>query len=138
MNVKYFAIIGAVAALAACDNKTTNNADALRGTNYMATTTDGVNIALSFDPENDTVHGQIVNLYNGPYSIDGNQIKFGDFATTMMMGPQNAMNVEQAYFQFMQGAQTYEITDSQLILRDNNGQEIIFDQVDVIPEPVNE
>lgn len=136
MKFKYFAIIGTVAALAACDNNA-DMAASLRGNNYMANT-DGVNIALAFDPDNNTVHGQVVNLYNGPYVIDGNKIKFGNLATTMMMGPMPAMNVEQAFLQFMNTADTYEIQDSKLIIRNSDGQEIVFDQVDVIPEPVNE
>ena len=136
MKLIHLAVIGAALTLGACDNNADKMAQ-LRGTNYM-TTQDGVNIALAFDAENNTVHGQIVNLYNGPYSINGNKIQFGNLATTMMMGPEQAMNVEQAYLQFMNTAKTYEITDSQLILRNADGQEIIFDQVDVIPDPVNE
>lgn len=138
MNLKYFAMIGAVAALAACDRaNTAQNPEMLKGNNYMATQ-DGVNIALAFDPTDMTVHGQIVNLYNAPYVVDGNKIKFGDMATTMMMGPQKAMDVERGYFQFMQGAQTYEIDDNKLILQNADGQEIVFEQIDVIPETVND
>ncbi|MBD5388671.1 META domain-containing protein [bacterium] len=137
MKLKYFAILGTVAAVAACDRTTTQNPEMLRGTNYVANQ-DGVNIVLSFDPANNTVHGQVVNLYNGPYRADGNTIEFGNVASTMMMGPQKAMAVEQEYFQFLRGTQTYEINDSQLIIRNANGQEIVFDQVDVIPDPVNE
>ena len=136
MKLKCLALVGTVVALAACD-RGTNNADALRGTNYLANQ-DGVNIALSFDPANNTVHGQIVNMYNGPYTIDGNKITFGNIATTMMMGPADAMAVEQEYLEFMRGTTTYELGAETLTIRGANGQEIVFEQVDVIPEPVNE
>ncbi|MDE6571114.1 MAG: META domain-containing protein [Alphaproteobacteria bacterium] len=138
MNLKYFALAGAMAALAACDNSTPQqNPDALKGNNYIAQQ-DGVNIALAFDPNDMTVHGQIVNLYNGPYIADGEKIKFGNLATTMMMGPQNAMEVEQAFLQFMNTADTYEISDSKLTIKNADDQEIVFDQVAEIPTPVNE
>ncbi len=138
MNLKYFALAGAMAALAACDNSTAQqNPDVLKGTNYMAQQ-NGVNIALAFDPNDMTVHGQIVNLYNGPYIADGNKIKFGNMATTMMMGPQPAMEVEQQFLQFMNTADTYEISDSKLTIKNADGQEIVFEQVAEIPQPVNE
>ncbi len=138
MNLKYFALAGAMAALAACDNSTAQqNPDALKGTNYMAQQ-NGVNIALAFDSNDMTVHGQIVNLYNGPYIADGNKIKFGNMATTMMMGPQPAMEVEQQFLQFMNTADTYEISDSKLTIKNADGQEIVFEQVAEIPQPVNE
>ena len=81
---------------------------------------------------------QIVNLYNGPYIADGNKIKFGNMATTMMMGPQPAMEVEQQFLQFMNTADTYEISDSKLTIKNADGQEIVFEQVAEIPQPVNE
>ena len=133
MKKYLFAGVCALAlALAACDNNT-QNPELLKGANFISAQP-GTNIVLSFDPNEMRVYGRVVNLYNGAYTVDGDEIKFNDFATTMMMGAPDAMETEAEYFQFMPTVEKYELTDGTLTLIGNDGKEIIFEQVEKIPE----
>ena len=55
----------------------------LKGANFVADM-NGTNIELSFAPAEMRVYGRVVNLYNGGYTVDGQNIKFDGFASTMM------------------------------------------------------
>lgn len=131
MNMKLFAVIGSVIALAACE-RTPQNPELLKGANFVSEQP-GANITISFDPNEMRVYGKVVNLYNGAYTADGNNIKFDGFATTMMMGEPSAMETEQEYFQFMPTVETYELGDGKLTLIGTDGKEIVFTQVDTLP-----
>lgn len=130
MNIKSFAIIAGVLALAACGDNTPNP-DMLKGANFVAAG-EGADITLSFDANEMRVNGQVVNLYNGSYEADGDNIKFSPFASTMMMGPMDAMQTEQDYFQFMTTVETYDLSDGRLTLRNADGKEIVFQQVESV------
>ena len=125
MNLRIIALAAGVLALGACDSTKPQNPEMLKGGEF-ATEMNGVNITLNFDPQNTRVYGKIVNSYNGGYEADGNKIKFTPFASTMMMGPENAMKVEQSYFVFMNTADTYELKDKTLRIKNTDGQEIVF------------
>ena len=132
MNIKSFAAIAGVLALAACGDNTPNP-ELLKGANFIASG-DGTDITLSFAADEMRVNGRVVNLYNGTYSVDGDKIKFSPFASTMMMGPMDAMQTEQDYFQFMTTVETYDLTsDGRLTLVNADGKEIVFQQVDELP-----
>ncbi len=131
MNLKLFAIIGMMGALAACD-RTPQNPELLKGANFVSQQP-GTDITISFDPNEMRVYGKVVNLYNGAYTADGNNIKFDGFATTMMMGEPSAMETEQEYFQFMPTVETYELGDGKLTLIGTDGKEIVFTQVESLP-----
>ena len=130
MNIKSFAIIAGVLALAACGDNTPNP-DMLKGANFVAAG-EGADITLSFNANEMRVNGQVVNLYNGSYEADGANIKFSPFASTMMMGPMDAMQTEQDYFQFMTTVETYDLSDGRLTLRNADGKEIVFQQVESV------
>lgn len=136
MNIKPFALGACILALAACGDKP-QNPELLKGNSYIASGA-GTDITLSFDANEMRVNGHVVNLYNGEYTASGNQIKFGPFASTMMMGPQDAMQTEQDYFQFMETVQTYELDDGRLTLKNADGKEIVFQQVVATEEVVEE
>ena len=136
MNIKSFALIAGVLALAACGDNTPNP-ELLKGANFIAAGT-GADITLSFDPTEMRVNGQVVNLYNGSYEVNGDQIKFSPFASTMMMGPMDAMQTEQDYFQFMTTVETYDLTDGRLTLKNADGKEIVFQQVEPTAEVTEE
>lgn len=136
MNIKSFAVLAGVLALAACGDNTPNP-EMLKGANFVATG-NGTDITLSFDANEMRVNGQVVNLYNGTYTAEGNQIKFSPFASTMMMGPMDAMQTEQDYFQFMTTVETYDLTDGRLTLKNADGKEIVFQQVEPTAEVVEE
>lgn len=119
-------------ALGACGDGT-QNPDALKGLNFVSAQP-GVDITISFDPTETRVYGSVVNRYNGAYTANGNNIKFDGFASTMMMGAPEAMETEQEYFQFMPMVEKYTFEDGKLTLIANDGKEIIFNQVDVLPD----
>ena len=73
MNIKSFAIMAGVLALAACGDNTPNP-EMLKGANFIAAGT-GTDITLSFDANEMRVNGQVVNLYNGTYEVNGDKIK---------------------------------------------------------------
>lgn len=134
MNIKSFAIMAGVLALAACGDNTPNP-EMLKGANFIAAGT-GTDITLSFDANEMRVNGQVVNLYNGSYEVNGDQIKFSPFASTMMMGPMDAMQTEQDYFQFMATVESYDLTDGRLTLKNADGKEIVFQQIEPAAEVV--
>lgn len=131
MNIKSFALIAGVLALAACGDGTPNP-EQLKGANFISAN-DAVDITLSFAPDEMRVSGQVVNLYNGLYEASGNHITFHPFASTMMMGPMDAMQIEQDYFQFMTTVETYDFSNGRLTLKNADGKEIVFQQVDELP-----
>ena len=131
MNIKTFAIGACMLSLAACGDSAPDAA-ALRGANFVSNQP-GATITLSFEPEEMKAFGRVVNLYNGPYSVDGNKIKFGEMASTMMMGPMDAMETEQEYFRFLSTVENYELANGRLVLKDAAGREMVFTQVDELP-----
>ena len=135
MNFKSILAGACTLALVACGDAS-QSPDVLKGANFVSAQP-GVDITLSFDPNEMRVYGRVVNLYNGGYSAEDDNIKFDGFASTMMMGEPEAMAVEQEYFQFMPTVETYEYSDGKLTLIGNDGKEIVFVQVETLPESEN-
>ena len=131
MKFKLLAIGACAMALGACD-MSTQNPDVLKGKHFVANQPDAT-IVLSFAPDEMRVNGKVVNLYNGAYTADGNNIKFDGFVSTMMMGEPNAMATETEYFQFMPTVTTYEMRDGTLVLAADDGTEIVFTAVETDP-----
>ena len=136
MKLKLIASGICALALGACGDST-QNPDVLKGMNFVSAQP-GVDITISFDPTEMRVYGGVVNRYNGAYTADGDNIKFDGFASTMMMGAPEAMETEQEYFQFMPTVEKYTLADGKLTLIANDGKEIIFTQVETMPEQQNE
>ena len=132
MKFKLIAAGVCALALTAC-NDNAPNPELLKGANFISAQP-GVDIILSFDPTEMRVYGKIVNLYNGGYTVDGDEIKFEPFASTMMMGEKEAMEIEQEYFEFIPTVETYEFSDGKLTLIGVDGKEIVFTQVEVLPD----
>lgn len=132
MKFKFIAAAMCGIALAAC-NDNTPNPDALRGANFVSNQP-GANITLTFDANEMMASGRVVNLYHGTYTVDGNKIKFGNMGITMMMGPADAMETEQVYMQFLPTVETYELKDGHLTLKGADGTEIVFEQVETLPD----
>lgn len=124
--MKKILMAGLVAAsLCSCQSEPVS----LKGQSYSTTYDNGTKISLKFDPEAERVFGKVVNNYNGPYKIDGNKISFGPLASTMMMGPEDAMKAEQSYFKFMSEVTTYEVAkDGSLILKNASGKTVKFEK----------
>ena len=132
MKFKFIATGICALALAACGNSD-QNPEVLKGLNFVSAQP-GVDITLSFDPNEMRVYGGVVNRYNGAYTADGDEIKFDGFASTMMMGAPDAMEIETEYFQFMPTVETYEYSDGKLTLVGADGKEIVFVQVEENPD----
>lgn len=133
MKLKTIAFACSLVALAACGDAS-QNPEKLKGANFVITSGD-TQITLAFAPEDMRINGRVVNLYNASYTANGDNIKFGDMLSTMMMGPMDAMNAEQEYFKFMATVEKYDLSNGKLILRDANGREMVFTQVDTLPDP---
>lgn len=131
MKFKLFAISACAMALVACDMNT-QNPNILKGKHFVANQP-GATVVLSFAPDEMRVNGKVVNIYNGAYTADGNNIQFDGFASTMMMGEPEAMQTETEYFQFMPTVTSYELHDDTLVLTSDNGTEIVFTMVESDP-----
>lgn len=134
MTFKAFTLGVSLLALAACGDNGQNPAN-LRGANFVSTG-DATNITLSFDENEMRFYGQVVNLYNGSYRASGDRIKFDLDATTLMMGPADAMDTERNYFQFLTKVEKYNLNDGTLTLTANDGKTMTFKQVyaDAVPD----
>lgn len=132
MKIKALAFGAMALALAACGDGGQNPAE-LRGAAFIANG-DGTDITLSFDENEMRFYGQVVNLYNGDYTAAGNHIKFDQGATTLMMGPADAMATEREYFQFLNTVEKYNLNNDTLTLI-GNGQTMTFKRVDANAMP---
>lgn len=132
MKIKALAFGAMALALAACGDGGQNPAE-LRGESFIASG-NGTDITLSFDENEMRFYGQVVNLYNGDYKAAGNHIKFDQDATTLMMGPADAMATEREYFQFLNTVEKYNLNNDTLTLI-GNGQTMTFKRVDANAMP---
>jgi len=70
----------------------------------------------------DEITGQApVNSYGGEYSAGGALFKVGDVARTLMAGPDDAMAVEDAYFDALTHVTAYVYDEETLTLLDPDG-----------------
>lgn len=135
MRIATIAVLASILTLGACDkaDTTTQNPELLKGQEFV-TQQNGTNITLKFDATEMRVYGKVVNNYSGPYEATGNQIKFGPFASTMMMGLPDAMTAERNYHNFMGTAETYSLKDNVLTIKNVAGDKMVFEKVDVVTE----
>ncbi len=116
-------VLAALLCIAGCSKSTGD----FKGKEYsMINPQNGVEITLGFDQTEPRFFGKVVNNYFGSYELDGNKIKFGPAASTMMMGPEKEMEAEQNYLQILPRVVSWQMSGSNLVLVTNNGQEIGF------------
>lgn len=71
--------------------------------------------------------GKVVNNIMGNYSIgQSGQINITPKGTTMMMGPEDAMQKEQKFLQTMPKITSYKTENGKLILQTSDGQRLEF------------
>ncbi len=72
--------------------------------------------------------GKIVNNMMGNYTLKADSgIVFSPVATTMMMGPQKAMQVEQNFLQTLPKVTTYQMDGNSLVLITDDGTKMVFE-----------
>lgn len=77
---------------------------------------------LVLDPENHRVSGSSgCNRLAGSYELNGDHLKFGQMAGTMMACPKG-MDTEQSFLQALDQVSTWKITDQHLELLDTGGK----------------
>jgi len=89
--------------------------ESFMGKSYSTNGEYGAEITMEFHATETRVFGKVVNRYNGSYTVAGNTIKFTPFASTMMMGPEDAMRDEYSFHQFMSKVDRFDINGDELI-----------------------
>ncbi len=119
---KGWALLGLML-LAACGG----SADFKAGSYKLVDSLNNVPTTLTFDA-NGHVNGKVVNYLMGSYKLSAkNNIKFGDMATTMMMGPADEMEAESDFLQILPRVKSYKMDGENLILVTDNGGELVFE-----------
>lgn len=100
----------------------------IRGTEYvLVNTPKSGEITLTFSNEDNRYFGKAVNRYFGTYEIDKNgKLTLSGAASTMMMGPEDLMQAESAYFQNLAKVTGYQTSGDELILLLSNGEKLTF------------
>ncbi len=89
-------------------------------------TEDEVAPFIEFDVENGKIHGNTgVNIVNGNYTLDGNNLSFGTLMTTMMAGPESKMKTEQDFLAAVNAVKTAKTADGILTLYDAEGKALM-------------
>lgn len=77
--------------------------------------------------ENGTVSGNSgCNNYNGSYELDGNNIKFGEIASTMMYCEGPASEVESNYLIALQNTDNYVFENGRLVLKQGETRQVDY------------
>lgn len=112
-------------------DSSTRGGDAdLTGTNWMLTTLNDsqpvptTTITINFDDEGRVNGSDGCNNYSGSYEVDGNNIKFGQMASTMMACPDPIMKQANAYQSVMAETTTFEISGDELNFNDADGNPV--------------
>lgn len=111
--------------LAACNSE--QSLTFKSGTYKLVDSLNGIPTIISFSDDG-RFSGKIVNNIMGNYTINSNSgIKFGDAASTMMMGPDDAMEAEQNFIQILPKIKSYKMQGNYLVLVTENGGELLFE-----------
>lgn len=92
---------------------------------------DETRITLNFDKEKPKLYGKVVNSYNAPYELAGDNIIISRTASTMMMPIGKAAEVERDYFKFIGTGKpmTYSLNGDTLSITNSAGKEMKFEKV---------
>lgn len=111
--------------------------DALAGSSWRLTAW----TCADYDPANYTVtasftetdiHGtSAVNHYSGAYAAtNAGELTIGPLASTLMAGPEDAMEVEQRYVDLLSRVRAFRMDATSLMLQDDTGQTLlVFERV---------
>lgn len=90
-------------------------------------------VTLAFDVENAAGSGGC-NSYSTSYTLDRGNITFSEIVSTLMACADDLMAQEQAYFDALQTASSYELAEGQLVIAYGDGQRLIFTQADAFTD----
>ena len=94
---------------------------------------DAFEITANFDDK--TMSGKsAVNSYSGTYSIDGYDITFGQFVSTEMAGPEDAMRAESNFFELMKQVKTLKVDGIRMTFMDENKNGLLVFEMTTSPE----
>lgn len=123
--------LACVAILAGCGgNSTGAEKNVLAGKNFVSVQ-DNTKITLNFDAKEQRLHGKVVNNFNAPYELSGDNIIVGRMASTMMMPIGNSAEVERSFLDFMNGGEPkhFKLDGGTLTLTDHSQRSYKFDRV---------
>lgn len=67
-----------------------------------------------------------VNHYGGGYRTIGGRVWLTDMYTTLMAGSPEDMHAERVYMELLGQAKKFTVSDTELILLDNNGNQLLI------------
>ena len=94
----------------------------------------GTTAGLTFNEDGTVTGSSGCNGLGGDYSIDGDQITFGEFVSTLMACDDPIMAQEQAAHNVMNGTATYKIEGDTLTIT-NNGMVLVFTRGAPVTQP---
>ncbi|HJJ42839.1 MAG TPA: META domain-containing protein [Methanocorpusculum sp.] len=84
------------------------------------------NVTINFNADGSLGGQAPVNVYGGSYTISGNTLSVGDdLISTMMAGTEEEMQAEFAYYNALTKSSTFSIIDSNLVITDEDGKELL-------------
>ena len=87
----------------------------------------GVEVTIGFDKKENAFYGKAtVNRYFGTYKLDGQNISLDLAGSTMMMGPQDLMDVEMRYLQVLPNVKTFKLENDVLELYVSEQDKLVF------------
>lgn len=104
----------------------------LEGTSWQLDTLAGnelvpdSSITMEFDSEGRVAGSASCNRYTTSYIVDGNSLGFGMAAATMMACEPALMEQERAFFNALETASTFELSQDQLIITYADGLQLVF------------
>ncbi len=135
-RIRLFEIIGALILLSltavACISSIGTNADRLAGVTWVLKSYGDPNnltavvpdkeTTLVFDKDKKTVGGNGgVNSYGGKYEVDGDKLTVSDIVSTKIAGPPPLQNQENAFFNILRSAQSFDIDGKELTITGAEG-----------------
>lgn len=117
--------LGLLMLLAAC---TSDQTPAFKSGSYkLVDSLNNVPTTITFSADG-KVNGKVVNYMMGSYTLGkDNAITIGPLATTMMMGPEEAMEAEQNFLQILPKVKSYKTQGNYLVLVTDNGGELLLE-----------
>lgn len=110
------AFVSAIFLFSACANKSDTS---LYGKEFqLINAPDNAEITIGFLGDTPRFAGKApINRYFGLYTLNGNEIKFYQVGTTMMMGPENLMQAETEYLQDLETIESFKLEGKKLLLK---------------------